>query len=93
MVSTTPIKYLHKLWLLKGLVNQQVGNFTASKKDIENAMKYDSEHAKKVIEGKEQLILNIFPVSNRLCSHFSYVKFSLSAGYNIVSRVSCDYKI
>ena len=53
MISTTPIKYLHKLWLLRGLVHQQLGNNAASKKDIDHAIKYDSDHAKRVLEGKE----------------------------------------
>ncbi len=35
------MKYLHKLWIIRGLVNQALGNQQAGKQDIEAAMKYD----------------------------------------------------
>ena len=50
LIQTTPIKYLHKLWIIRGLVNQVLGNQTAAKQDIEAANKYDLEHAKRILE-------------------------------------------
>lgn len=84
LIQTTPVKYLHKLWVIRGLVNQYLGNSAASKSDLEAAMKYDADHAKRILD-KETLQYNIFPIQSRLCSHFAYVKFYVPGGYSIVS--------
>ena len=52
-------------------------------------MKYDPDHAKRIID-KETLQYHIFPIQNRLCSHFSYCKFALPGGYAVVSERDAD---
>jgi hypothetical protein len=50
MLETIPKKYAHQLWLIKGQVNQIMGNNQQAKKDFKRAYKYDKENAQKYLE-------------------------------------------
>ena len=75
--DTIPKKYAGQLWLIRGLVNQQVnGHQHLAKKDFKKAYKYDKENATKFLDLKQNVQVPIFPQQSRLCNQMAYVKFT-----------------
>jgi len=62
MFETMPKKYASQLWLVRGLVNQQItGSMGQAKKDFKRAHKYDEESASKFLDQRSSVQLAIFP--------------------------------
>jgi hypothetical protein len=62
IIDTIPKKYASQLWLLRGLVNQQVtGHAHLAKKDFKRANKYDHENAARFLESRLSVTLPVFP--------------------------------
>ena len=75
MMGNMPQKYLAGAWLLRGLLNEALGNAAEADKDFENAKSYD-DNSKRFLEKKESVTLTIFPPMNRLCTHFPFIELS-----------------
>jgi len=65
------------LWLIRGQVNLALGNAQNAKSDFEQALKVDSAVANEYINKKSNVVINPFPIGNRLCGLFPDVKISI----------------
>jgi len=70
IIDTIAKKYAHQLWLIRAILNDKLGYNQQADKDFKRARKYDPENAKKFLDLKEDVYLNIFPQQSRLCSFF-----------------------
>ena len=61
IVSTIAKKYVGELWLIRGIVNQIMGNDSQARTDFARAFKYDGENARKFLKRGENIELPIFP--------------------------------
>lgn len=92
MLSTIPKKYSNQLWLIRGVLNSQLGNNPQAKKDWKRAHKFDQENAEKFLEQKQNVYLPVFPQQQRLCSSYAFLKTPLaSGGGNIYLRPSFSF--
>ena len=75
--DTMPKKYASQLWLLRGLINQQVlGHANHAKNDFKRAYINDKENATRFLDQRQNIQLAVFPQQQRLCNSLTYVKFT-----------------
>ena len=74
LIEKGPEKYAKSLYLIRGLIHQQLGDNQKSKLDFNKAFDEDNETAIKYFEERQNVTINPFPVSNRLCNHFGIIK-------------------
>lgn len=73
MMNSLPQKYSNKSWLLRGLLNEALGNYREANEDFMNAINSDEE-SKRFLDEKKEIVLEIFPRMNRLCINFPLVE-------------------
>lgn len=73
LIDNGPVKYAKSLYLVRGLIYQQIGEIPKSKLDFNKAFDEDNENAVKYLspasdeKNKNNMVtINPFPVSNRL---------------------------
>lgn len=74
LINNGPEKYARPLYLIRGLIYQQLGDNQKSKLDFNKSFDEDNETAIKYFEERQNVTINPFPISNRLWMHFSTVK-------------------
>ena len=74
------------LWsiLYSALGKEKLGNNYQAQSDLEQGKKIDSLFTYDFIKNKELFVLDIFPINNRLCSHFPYINCVVGKGYQLV---------
>lgn len=71
-MENLPQKYMVGIWLLRGLLNERLGNIEESGLDFENARKFDNASVQ-FLDHKQSIQLTVFPLTDRLCTQFPYV--------------------
>ena len=61
IVQTIAKKYVHQLWLLRGVVNQILDNDAQARADFARAFKYDGDNARKFLKNGSDVKLTVFP--------------------------------
>lgn len=74
LINNCPHKYSKTLYLLRGLIYQHQGEVNKSKFDFNKAFDEDQETAVRYFDEKQNVSINPFSISNRLCYHFPTVK-------------------
>lgn len=85
MLDTIPKKYAEQLWLIRSQVRAQLPGQTEKyskehQNDLRRALKYDAENFKSFEEGRSNVLIGVFPQSQRLCSAFAHIKTPLHKG-------------
>lgn len=66
LINNGPEKYARPLYLIRGLIYQQLGDNQKSKLDFNKSFDEDNETAIKYFEERQNVTINPFPISNRL---------------------------
>lgn len=74
MINNGPEKYSKSMFLIRGLIYQQLGESHKSKLDFNKAFDEDHENAVRYFDEKQNVTINPFPISNRLWMNFPSVK-------------------
>lgn len=77
LIDNGPEKYSNSLYLIRGLIYQNLGDNQKSKIDFNKAFDEDNETAIKYFDERQNVTINPFPTSNRLCTHFGSVKVQI----------------
>lgn len=70
--------------LLAATENSQNAYSSQSKDDLRRALKYDPENYQLFNEGKNNVMLGVFPSQQRLCSQYAYIKTPLVNGTSTI---------
>ena len=89
MINNMPENYLSSAWVLRGLLNELLGNEKEAKNDFKNAKSQD-EKSKNFLEKNEPITLEIFPDMNRLCIQFPLIEFKFANHSPIVPFIKTN---
>lgn len=87
MIENLPQKYLNGVWLLRGLLNEELGFKEAAIIDFANAKKFD-DSSSAYLEKQETISLTVFPLMNRLCTMFPYIDLEFPKRPKLVFQYS-----
>ena len=85
-MESLPQKYSNGSWLLRGLLNEALGDKNQAKQDFTNSINSD-EPSKNFIEKNKELTLEVFPLMNRLCINFPLVELSFKNHPKLVNTL------
>jgi hypothetical protein len=74
LMNVIPQKYISPLWLLKGLLEESLGEITDATETFAKARKVDPV-AGEFLDQNKSVCLDVFAAQTRLCSYYPHVEF------------------